>query len=554
MSDYTSRYGDALARNKPKSLQSPVSKSWLFEIVDRETGVIDESFTLILPPQSYTIKEAQRIAITKTFGNAFVDDYGPDNIEITLKGISGTVHVFPTFTTSGKSAEFTDVSLVTQDIQNKPPGSGFDGRDAFYAFRNRIMRYKDKGGWEKRELRVYDLADEQAYKCVLLDFTLERTSEQPLHYPFTISLFVYQRLEKYRPKLREISISEDPILMLNKIDEAMDSVTVRNRGIPDVVNSAAMLKARALELRHRWNRELTRVSRVLTSPLDMAKNFVDAAFALVGIAYDTYRAGKYTFERYMSLSEFARDTLNNGLRIYGYQISEGWQRTQTTSYERDEGVVPEDGVGVDSASRSFETVSYSFSGLDLYTVQGQDTLSSIALKELGDEELWPFIADVNEGINSSGDLVSGESIFIPVQADLVDVPKERFIFSENPSRDPYGTDILLSSTGDLMFQDNDFVLVSGVSNVQQAVDLRLNTDVGSLIKQSGYGITAQAGFAGSSMAIRYLKMAIRSTLMQDPRIESVDNMIVSLGGDALHVSMTLSVVGYEKSIPVPLNF
>ena len=58
------------------SLESSLSKSWLFEIVDKETKDIIESFTLIMPPQSLTIKEPQRTSITKTFGNVFVDDYG----------------------------------------------------------------------------------------------------------------------------------------------------------------------------------------------------------------------------------------------------------------------------------------------------------------------------------------------------------------------------------------------------------------------------------------------------------------------------------------------
>jgi len=77
-----------------------------------------------------------------------------------------------------------------------------------------------------------------------------------------------------------------------------------------------------------------------------------------------------------------------------------------------------------------------------------------------------------------------------------------------------------------------------------------NTAIGSLIKQTAYGITAQAGFAGTNMAIRYLKLAIRSTLIQDPRVESVDNMIVLLDSDTLNISMNIGIVGVEQSLPV----
>ena len=102
-----------------------LSRSWLFEVVDIVSEIVEKSFTLVLPPQQYSIKEKARVSITKTFGNAFIDDYGADNIEITIKGISGTSHVFPTFDTSGKAstgqpfnAYLSDVNTITYHFSN----------------------------------------------------------------------------------------------------------------------------------------------------------------------------------------------------------------------------------------------------------------------------------------------------------------------------------------------------------------------------------------------------------------------------------------------------
>ncbi len=95
-------------------LMNPLSKSWLFEVVNTKTKQIVNSFTLILPPQSYTIREKQRVSITKTFGNAFIDDYGPDNIEITIKGISGTAHVFPTYRPKGPAGSVYDTTAAVK--------------------------------------------------------------------------------------------------------------------------------------------------------------------------------------------------------------------------------------------------------------------------------------------------------------------------------------------------------------------------------------------------------------------------------------------------------
>ncbi len=174
--------------------ENALSKSWLFEVVNTETKMIDTSFTLILPPQSYTIREKHRVSITKTFGNAFIDDYGPDNLEITIKGISGTAHVFPTFRSKGAvgsvpsnlGAIATAAAPITDLYGEIRESSGemHNAKSAFYTFRDDIMRYKDAGDYDKKELRVYDLGDEQSYKCALLEFSVDRTSDKPFWYPF----------------------------------------------------------------------------------------------------------------------------------------------------------------------------------------------------------------------------------------------------------------------------------------------------------------------------------------------------------------------------------
>lgn len=536
------------------TLEPPLSKSWLFEIVDRESGEIDESFTLVLPPTAYTIKEGQRVSITKTFGNAFVDDYGADNIEITLKGISGTAHVFPTFKTRGSSGDFSDVTLLSSDAaaQDSAVG-GYTGRDAFYIFRDKIMRYKGKNRWAKRELRVYDLADEQAYKCILIDFTLDRNSDQPLRYPFTINLFVYQKLDELKPKLKVINIAEDPISALNQVDEVLGVAERLYQGLTEIIGNISLMNAQSLELRSRYNRFLTQTTQILTSPLDAAKTLVDIAFSTIGLAYDTYRAGKYTRERYMNLSELLKETVNKGLKIYGFQISQGWQTTKTINIDGDGGIaVPVDAS--ESVSRNVDSWEYEYSGLSIYTIHGDDTLQRIAQNELGDVDLWPYIAAVNSGIVSNDDLVPGEDLYIPVQIEPEEgVNKEQFIMTEDTIRDPYGSDIKIDSDGNIIIQEsNDVALISGIGNVRQAIDLRLNTAIGSMLKQTAYGITAQAGFAGTTMAIRYLKLAIRSTVIQDPRVASVNNMIVTLGSDTLNISMNIGIVGADMTLPVSL--
>jgi hypothetical protein len=544
-----SKYGTNAARG---SLDSPLSKSWLFEIVEKLTGNVIQSFTLLLPPSSLAIKEPQRTSITKTFGNAFVDEYGADNIQITLKAISGTTHVFPTYSNTATSA-FTDIASAVSGAGTASSNSaGFTGKNAFYEFRDKIMRYKDKNDWDKWELRVYDLADEQAYKCILLDFTLDRNSDNPLRYPFTISLFVYEKLDKVKIKKGKIiNISKDPISALDDADNFLDKLEDLYQDVKSILNSVALLKAKVLELRSRYNKFLTQVTKVLTAPLDIAKNMIDIGMTATGTLYDTYQAGKITFERYVSAQELFRETIIQALKTYGFQISLGWQQSNTIELEEDAGVDTEG----DTVTRSVNLETYEYSGLKVYTIKGDDTLQRIALNELGDENLWSYIASVNPDIGSNVDLISGTEIFLPIEIDPGDgINKEKFILTEDFTRDPYGTDIRLDSDGNIVIQENNNMsLISGLENVQQAIDLRLNTMTGSMIKQSAFGITAQAGIAGTELAIKYLKTAIRSSLTQDPRIESVENMIVSLDSDVLNISMDVNVIGAEESLPVTVT-
>ena len=75
-----------------------LSRSVLFEIVDIEGGV-EQSFTLVIPPMAWSVREPARVHNEKTFGGSFTDDYGEDNLEIIIAGHSGTDRAFPTYST-----------------------------------------------------------------------------------------------------------------------------------------------------------------------------------------------------------------------------------------------------------------------------------------------------------------------------------------------------------------------------------------------------------------------------------------------------------------------
>lgn len=530
-------------------------KSFLFEVVDSNSQRIEASFTLILPPQSYSIKEKQRVNITKTFGNAFVDDYGPDNLELTIKGISGTAHVFPTFKTTGISSGITTFDsnerVLNLTQQNSP--NGFTGKSAFYHFRDNIMRYKDNPNFDQKELRVYDLADLQAYKCILLEFGLDRSADKPLHYPFTISLFVYARFgSKEVTNIKSIDISKNPLNALDNLLEAMNNFEkefIVFKVVQGIKNATARLKNQITLISAKFKSWLVSGRNVIESPLNLIKQGIETIGILGNAIYEAYRQGKISYEMWVKAGENIQNQWREMLSIYGFTIQEGTKSSKASVIERYSGM-----DYVSNARNAVPTTteeSFNFTGYNSYTVKGGDTLQSIALNLLGDEDLWPHIAAANSNITSNYDIQPGMEILVPVESDAISQSKDSFILTEDTDRNPYGTDIKVDSSGNMVLNEsNDTALIGGVENVIQAIDIRLGTLTGSMIKQTAFGLMTNIGMAGTDQAINYLKMNLQNSLIQDPRIQTVSNIRVTIKGDTIQLGADVKLIGRDETIPI----
>jgi len=516
-----------------------LSKSFLFEIVDIKTSIVDRAFTLIIPPTALSIREPQRVNITKTFRNVHVDDYGADNLEIVIKGFSGTAHVFPTYARKGHKVNSEIVGVrKTQASQASSVLEGYDQRGAFYTFRNDIMRYKDRAEWDKKELRVYDLYDEQGYKCILRDFSLDRHAENPLRYPYTINLMVYQRYDQ-KPDLglQAIEISKDPFSALAEIDEALDAIEEGMQFATDILSAISLVRQQAKLVYGRLNLFLNNVGGFVEAPLNTIKQMFEMNMDLLKAVKPAWDTAVITYDQYMSIGEYIHANIANSLAIYGYAIEAGSQASKelTRSVGR-------------STAPSLDT--FSFDSYTTYIVKGQDTFQSIALYVLGDLSLWPHIAEVNSMIDNT-DLVVGESIYIPQQADATATSKDAFILSENIIKDPYGVDIRLDTNGNVVVQENnDLALVTGIENLMQAVNTILTTDIGSVLTQSALGLANVLGRAGTDATLSYIRMNIKFALLRDSRIEDVLNIRVVLADTELTLSMDLVVIGYSQIIPI----
>lgn len=560
------QFNRALNKFKPpEPLPTPVTRSFLFEIINTQTSLIEKSFALVVPPQAVSIREPERVSITKTFGNVFVDDYGPDNIQIMIRGFSGTSHAWPTFRMGG-SAELP-ANTVSYMAQNTPLTEGYTHKTAFYTFRDEIMRYKlnNPDTFGDMKLRVYDLYDEQSYDCVLMEFSCDRTSERPLYYPYTITLLAYRMPDA------EGDTTPTPIMMGGVVDKILTGIDTAVNWMQGGFAFVSAIKSTVATIANTANLIASSlatftgdIAAVATSPLDLTKQLftlVDSFASTVETAYSNY---KMTEDAYLNAKEMVQDMYRNTLRLYHEAIGQGAQSSRIERLIIDLGLDIPSGsdihvlstdrnMGVKEASRKYKVVSKSFSGVKLYSVKGKDTLQSIALSQMGDSNLWPYLASVNK-LRDNTDLQTKTEIYVPDLSQRKALNKDSFIVTEDSTRDPYGTDIRVDSNGNFVLaENNDFALISGLDNVQQSVDRMFKTPLGSMLKQTAIGLSAQPGMPGTASAFGYLRMGCRSALKLDPRISKVSKFYFTIQSDVIEMGLDLEIVGSDKVLPVSIT-
>lgn len=109
--------------------------------------------------------------------------------------------------------------------------------------------------------------------------------------------------------------------------------------------------------------------------------------------------------------------------------------------------------------------------------------------------------------------------------------------------DTTGSDLALSTGGGLQ-------RIKGVANMKQAVTMATKTRPGDLPAQMGYGLAAQPGSKANVHALLAYKMAIRQTLLRDPRIDEVAQVQVSLERDIQRFSARVFTTGSSEPFSV----
>lgn len=196
-------------------------------------------------------------------------------------------------------------------------------------------------------------------------------------------------------------------------------------------------------------------------------------------------------------------------------------------------------------------------GFRVVTTHQDDTLHSIALRELGDAKLWQKLIDYNGLIPPyittnpadvvPGVILAGSSIKVPAPAPVT-------TSTTNPD-DLFLTDIALTNGRLGANANGDIATVSGYANLNQALTNRLNTPRGALMMHPKYGSLHQRmkGVAnGPTQGVLTAKYA-QGAVKADPRISSIVSATAQISGDVDAITIVAQPIsgGPTTTVTVP---
>lgn len=538
-------------------------KSILFEVVKRSSGEVVDSFAMSIPPGSIRTSLPQRECITDTFDGVFIDDWGIGKQRISISGTTGGKRVRVCFAGGMESS--------------------MNGKDEIYAFRDRIIKYKDKQsfngkGYEDYTIRYYDLTSSSdsasgyydAYEVRLEEFAIERSKQKPLDYDYSIELFCVRSLIEKQKSISSLQTHIPPTV--SKIKEAMNKIDAARAEIQ-----------KANEISGFIIDEINSVRDVITNTLGVVGDSLSALDSFISIGEN---AGSLGGETISAVGGLVTDAMTTGFTAVTFPI-ESMKQAMSACMElaatvrakaellkekmwddieflnvlsnADKmaslfGTIVTFGKSFNAVSESTVTLeteagvqSFRYAGFIPKAVSASDSLDSMAKEYLGNASLGGVIALYN-GMRSSDDLMPGMVIRIPVEDVSINASNPVYNVSHD---DMYGKDIKINQSGDIVFSDEQkgvIEVADNVSTLTQAVNLRLQGELGARKRLVTYGILSRVG----SMAniADYFSASIIETLLADVRILSVDNVQAQSDGDQIYYQVTMTLIYGENQVTV----
>lgn len=185
-----------------------------------------------------------------------------------------------------------------------------------------------------------------------------------------------------------------------------------------------------------------------------------------------------------------------------------------------------------------------------------DTLSRLALRELGDASRWTDLANLNDLREPYIVATLQERVAQPktlAYGDRIKIPNQRRQTVAVTDLDAlYGKDVGLWNR-QFRVASGDIQVRSGLDNLAQAIVHRIYTDPGEILRHAWYGCNARQ-VLGEKLndVVRLLTQAfIVEALREEPRIASITRAEIQSGPDWIGISVLANPI--DGSAPVEAN-
>lgn len=152
-----------------------------------------------------------------------------------------------------------------------------------------------------------------------------------------------------------------------------------------------------------------------------------------------------------------------------------------------------------------------------------------------------------------GTVNSQNQIFIPAEGtpedeDFINLPKA---FRQDNLAKLSKIDWLLDENGDLAItKAGDIQLAGGMTNLIQALKLKLDVKRGSLLQHPEYGLSLKHGISLSEIEAGDLLQSLQELVLQDSRYAAIDRLDLRVSGSTVSIDMAVQLASGSGILPI----
>lgn len=156
-----------------------------------------------------------------------------------------------------------------------------------------------------------------------------------------------------------------------------------------------------------------------------------------------------------------------------------------------------------------------------------------------------------------GTVNSQQKIFIPSN---IPVPEDdNIVIPPSTVGDPLVSlskvDWLLTDSGDIAVNNyGDFRFSSGITNIIQALKIKIGTSKGSVLTHPEFGLGIRPGTISSDIDVQDVYNSISKLIEEDQRFQGLDSLQIVLNGPTLSINMGVILAGVQGVFPLTFEF